>query len=271
MSQDRPGWSEEDSTLYEQLAVVAVPCREEQLATLITQIPFGVDESFRIVELACGGGSLARALMELYPRATLLAMDGSSSMLRAARQRLVGFGSRAEVASFDLAADDWYVRIEGAGCVISTLAVHHLPDEGKRRLFRSVFDRLHQTGALLIADVIAGFRPQTWGLHADLYDRIAKAQSLSSTGSRNLVEQLEREEWNLFRHPDPVDMPATIGEQLAWLGEAGFRDVDCWWLRAGHAVFGGYKTAWVGKSHGVPINGPSYDHALTAVFDALAN
>ncbi|HAL47707.1 MAG TPA: hypothetical protein DCP37_08135 [Dehalococcoidia bacterium] len=108
-------------------------------------------------------------------------------------------------------------------------------------------------------------------MHADLYDRIAKAQSLSSTGSRNLVEQLEREEWNLFRHPDPVDMPATIGEQLAWLGEAGFRDVDCWWLRAGHAVFGGYKTAWVGKSHGVPINGPSYDHALTAVFDALAN
>jgi hypothetical protein len=31
--------------------------------------------------------------------------------------------------------------------------------------------------------------------------------------------------------------------QLDWLKEAGFAIVDCFWLQAGHAVFGGFKDA----------------------------
>jgi hypothetical protein len=28
---------------------------------------------------------------------------------------------------------------------------------------------------------------------------------------------------------------------LTWLSEAGFAVVDCFWLQAGHAIYGGYK------------------------------
>ena len=272
MSQGRrTGWSEDESALYRHLAGIAVPDREEQLTALISQVPFRPNDNFFIVELACGDGSLATAMLEVFPKATMLAMDGSPNMLGAARGRLTGFGRRAEAAPFDLGSDDWLDRVSGAGCVVSSLAVHHLPDPAKRGLFESVFERLSPDGALLIADVIAGSTPQAWHLHADLYDMIAVEQSLSTTGSRDLFMRLEQERWNVFRYPDPSDMPATVADQLIWLSDAGFQDVDCWWLKAGHAVFGGYKTAWSGESHGVPRNGPSYENALAAVWGALAD
>ena len=48
-------------------------------------------------------------------------------------------------------------------------------------------------------------------------------------------------QWNYYRHPDPVDQPSRLADQLAWLSEAGFALVDCFWLRAGHAIYGGYR------------------------------
>jgi tRNA (cmo5U34)-methyltransferase len=38
-----------------------------------------------------------------------------------------------------------------------------------------------------------------------------------------------------------MDMPSTVSEHIEWLTEAGFAGVDVFWLRAGHAVYGGYK------------------------------
>jgi len=36
-------------------------------------------------------------------------------------------------------------------------------------------------------------------------------------------------------------MPYRVFDQLKWLEEAGFSAVDCFWMRAGHAIYGGYK------------------------------
>ena len=49
--------------------------------------------------------------------------------------------------------------------------------------------------------------------------------------------------WNHFRFPDEGDHPSALFHQLVWLRHAGFAAVDCFWLLAGHAVFGGFKQA----------------------------
>ena len=51
-----------------------------------------------------------------------------------------------------------------------------------------------------------------------------------------------RERWNIYYHPDPVDKPSTLPEQLRWMEEAGFEGVDVFWARAGHALLGGYRS-----------------------------
>ena len=47
-------WTENDSELYRELASVAVPDREEQLATVLAVLPFSSLEPFRVVELGSG-------------------------------------------------------------------------------------------------------------------------------------------------------------------------------------------------------------------------
>jgi tRNA (cmo5U34)-methyltransferase len=39
----------------------------------------------------------------------------------------------------------------------------------------------------------------------------------------------------------PIDRPSTLVDQLNWLQTAGSTQVDVFWLRAGHAIFGGWK------------------------------
>jgi hypothetical protein len=37
-----------------------------------------------------------------------------------------------------------------------------------------------------------------------------------------------------------LDQPSRLADQLIWLREGGFRTVDCFWMQAGHAIFGGF-------------------------------
>ncbi len=135
-------WTEADSELYRRLAPIAVPNRAEQIATLLTLVPYATNDTFRIVELASGEGLLATALLTAFPHAQYTGLDGSDSMRAATKQRLAAFADRATIAAFDLASTDWYPHAEGAGLIISSLAVHHLPEAGKRTLFHALCQRL---------------------------------------------------------------------------------------------------------------------------------
>jgi len=80
-----------------------------------------------------------------------------------------------------------------------------------------------------------------WTAYGDAWDAIVQQQSLDYSGSSTSYERF-RDGWNHYREPDlEFDKPSGLFEQLRWLSEAGLREVDCYWLRAGHAIYGGYK------------------------------
>ena len=119
MTEQQANWSEGDSSLYRDLAAVAVPAREEQLASLIALMPFAPDEAFLVVELGGGEGILSAAILEGFPNARVVALDGSESMRQEASGRLSRFGARASVESFDLASSEWHAMMKGVDCVVS--------------------------------------------------------------------------------------------------------------------------------------------------------
>jgi cyclopropane fatty-acyl-phospholipid synthase-like methyltransferase len=234
-------WSAESSAVYRQLASVAVPAREEQVATLLSLLPLGRDEAFRIVELASGEGMLSQAILEVFPAATVLALDGEESMRQATAARLQPYGERAQVAAFDIMSGDWYGLLDGADAVVSSLCVHHLNGEGKRNLFAAVRERLSARGCLLIADLVLSQRMEARELFAATWDHSAHERSRAQTGDMALFDLFVREHWNYYRYHDPFDQPSPLFNQLLWLKEAGFAVVDCFWMQAGHAIYGGYR------------------------------
>ena len=260
------GWTEEDSALYRELSAVAVPRREEQLAALVALLPFGRDEEFRVVELGCGEGVLAAAVLDAYPHASVLALDGSASMLGETSARLERFGERARLGEFDLGASHWRSRMAGADAVVSSLAIHHLSGDGKKRLFEDVARETSERAGLLVVDIVEPLTAESWVYNADVYDMAAERRSREQTGSEELYQRLVEEEWNFFRFPEPGEMPSPLFDQLAWLREAGFAVVDCFWMLAGHSVYGGYK-----QGAGATSERISYGEALRSVQEQLAS
>jgi tRNA (cmo5U34)-methyltransferase len=239
-----PAWSEENSRRFIELGRVFTPARAEIRDILLDLIPATGDETFQVVELGVGDGWLSEAILERFPSSRVLGLDGSDIMLRQTAERLRRFAGRFELRTFRLEDQDWRTGFAGeARCVVSSLVVHHLDGAGKRTLYRDTFDQLTVGGALLLADVIAPAGEWERRLMAQGYDAMVRRQSLAMTGSLDAYEEFVATNWNLFEHPDPMDMPSTVAEHLTWLTEAGFANVSVFRLHAGHAVYGGYKPA----------------------------
>lgn len=234
-------WDERNSRAFIDYGQYLVPEREEQIQTLAALIP-AQPEPFHVLELACGEGLLAQAILERYPLAILHGYDGSAEMLRAARARLAEFGERFEAQFFSLGSADWRHPVFPVRAVVSSLAIHHLDGPGKQSLFRDAWRMLSPGGTLLIVDIVQPAGQAGAALAADVLDEAVRQRCLALDGNTEVYDFFVRDQWNLFRYPDdPIDRPSTLLDQLQWLEAAGFQDVDVFWMKAGHAVFGGQK------------------------------
>ena len=240
-------WTEDDSAIYAAIADVAVPRRREMMGTLVTAIPFARDEPFRIVELGSGEGLLTEALLDTFPAATVLALDGSEFMRRAAAARTARFGARAKVRAFELDTLGWWDLMLGSDLVVSSLCLHHLNDAKTQYLYKAVATRVSARGALLVADLIDPMSSTARSLAAETWDAFARAEA-DAIGRPELYTQFVEARWNHFRFPDPADHPSALFHHLVWLKHAGFVAVECLWLFAGHAVFGGFGPAMAAGS-----------------------
>lgn len=241
MGLSQPGWSEFDSASFLEFGRYFVPRREEQIETICARLP-GRTDSFRVVELCCGDGTLSHAILDRFPRARILALDRSAAMLEEAKSKLRPWHDRVTFAEFDLASRDWRTFPWPVDAFVSMLALHHLDHGDKRELFTDLYRALAPGGVLVIADVIAPASPAALRIAARAWDESVRGRSLELDGNLRAYEMFRRLKWNLHEHPDPeVDKPAALRDHLRWLGDAGFEHVDVYWAYAGHAVLGGNR------------------------------
>jgi tRNA (cmo5U34)-methyltransferase len=220
-----------------------VPEREQQIETICDVVP-PREGAFNVLELCCGAGLLAGALLERFPNCTVYGYDGSPEMLATARATLEHYGARFQTLRFDLADSAWRRPDFPVHAVVSSLAIHHLDGEGKLQLFRDIYAMLESGGAFAIADVIAPAHPLGAATAANAWDAAVRKRALAFDGNLAAFEAFEREKWNMYRYfdPDDIDKPSSLFDQLRWLEQAGFADIDVYWMQAGHAIFGGRKT-----------------------------
>lgn len=233
-------WTEDDSAVYQQLAMVAVPDREEQIATIVALLPFDADARFTVVEPGSGEGYLSETILECFPAARVIALDGSAEMLAIASERLERFGERFTVRPFDIEDLSWVETIAGANAVVSSLCVHHLTGDGKQKMFEGLSQAIAPGGALIISDLVSGRHPVHHHLLGTAWDHETRKRSMDRTGGSSGWEAFQEEHWNIYWWPDEMDRPSGLFEQLRWMAEAGFDPVDCFWLKGAHAIYGGY-------------------------------
>lgn len=93
-------------------------------STVLDRLPLRGDE--RVLDAGCGSGRVTEQLAERLPNGRVIALDGSPSMVDAARERLSRFGDRIEYVVADLGGP---LPIDGeVDAVLSTATFHWVPD-----------------------------------------------------------------------------------------------------------------------------------------------
>lgn len=142
-----------------------------------------------LLDLGTGTGETLAAVLARHPGAAAVGVDESDAMLDAAAVRLAGSDVDLRVA--DLAEP---LPPGPFDLAVSALAVHHLEGPAKAALFTRVAAALRPGGRFVLGDVVIPDDPADAVIPVD----------------------------------DDYDRPSTTGEQLAWLGEAGFAASVTW-------------------------------------------
>ncbi|HUA34502.1 MAG TPA: class I SAM-dependent methyltransferase [Candidatus Binataceae bacterium] len=203
-----------------------VPCFDDLYRTALELLPFTADQRFELLDLGAGTGLLSAMIAESFPKAQLTLFDLTPEMLLGARQRLKPLGKRVKFVSADFAAA---APAKSYDAVVSSLAIYHLPDSGKRHLFGDIFKFLTPGGVFINADQVAGEGAAIDERARQMWLKRARELKASDRELDATLERMKR------------DMPATVGQQLAWLRETGFVEVSCSYRNLIFAVLSGTK------------------------------
>ena len=111
---------------------------------VLGRLPLRGDET--VLDAGCGSGRVTERLVERVPDGRVIALDGSPSMIEAARGRLARYGNRVELMVADLAEP---LPLPGASvdAILSTATFHWIADHGA--LFRHLAAVLRPGGRLV--------------------------------------------------------------------------------------------------------------------------
>ena len=240
----KPQWEEDNSQDFIDYGKYFVPDREIQINCICNAIPPPSKPAY-ILDLCCGEGLLTRALLNKFPECRVYGLDGSPKMIAHVEMSLAAYGERFKTRQFDLAATDWREFTGPVHAVVSSLAIHHLDGPEKQALFKDIASLLMPGGSFIIADLIEPMNQFGKRLAAAAWNETVRQRSLDLDGDLKGYDHFRELGWNHYAQsepdPDSIDKPSSLFDQLKWLDGAGFVDVDVFWMKAGHAIFGGYK------------------------------
>lgn len=201
-----------------------IPCFDDFYGMALSLVESGKTRP-RILDLGAGTGLFSSLVLHKYPEAQLTLIDFSEAMLEKARQRFEGMNH----VSYIVADYSDYSFESAYDIVISSLSIHHLTHEAKQRLFAEIYRLLPAGGLFVNADQVAGNHPQN-----DQYYRQRWLEAIHRSG-------LPKEAIEASVERRKLDINARVGDQIRWMEQAGFQEVDCMYKYFDFAVFFGRK------------------------------
>lgn len=205
----------------------ALPSYNGIFAAALEQIPFKRTDAIRALDLGAGTGLFSWHVLEEYPAAMFTLCDLAPKMLEIAQQRFVQYPGQ-----FNYLTEDYrqFSADQKFDLVISSLSIHHLSHEDKRALFARVHYLLDDGGLFINIDQVWG-PTEYWQNH--YWNQWLEQVRNSGASEDQIAASVQRRK--------EYDREASLADQLQWLGQAGFSQVDCVYKHTFIGVFCAFK------------------------------
>jgi tRNA (cmo5U34)-methyltransferase len=218
---------EQEAQAFDRTIVKVIPHYSQMVEALVRVIPFEESAAIEVIDLGCGTGTLAECILARFPNARVTCIDLAENMIAMAQTRL-GTGPEMRYVVSDFNSLELNAEYDVA---VSSLALHHLATDGdKRRFYRRIYKRLNPGGVFYNADVVLGSSSSLQAVYLERWREFM---------GRDIPQHEIEEKW--IPNYEDDDRPAKLIEQLAWLAEIGFSEVDVVWKYFNFAVYGGRK------------------------------
>lgn len=207
--------------------------REEQRRLVAELLPFDPSEEFTFVDLGAGTGAGARVVMDCFPHSKAVLADFSPQMQQQALEEMDGYEGRFFYVEMDLESGIWPSTMpDTVDAVISSLCVHHLPDEAKMQLFALIREHLVPGGWYLNYDPVKAPDP----LVEEAWQRASDRRDPQAAYKRHHRSAYEQRRWE-----NHVRFMTTLPVQVEMLARAGFEAIDVYWKHLDEVIYGGRR------------------------------
>jgi len=207
--------------------------QEDVLARLFARSEHPVK---RFLDIGAGAGAMSELMLRTAgegsePHGVLV--DFSEPMLARAAANLTAYAGRWQAVTGDLNGPGWRDALPCGryDAVVSGLAIHHLPPERKPALFAEILELLEPGGMFVNMDYVAIDGPLRGLFDEQMLANAVRAER--DSGGTRPEHEVDLE--------DDDDRPDTVEDQLRWLRDAGFEQVEVHFKWAEAAVFGGTR------------------------------
>lgn len=130
-----------------------MPDREERFRVMLDMVEAVVGPEPRVLDLACGTGSITDRLLKRFPEATCTGVDLDPALLAIARGSFAG-DERATFVTADLKDPEWVERLphDTYDAVLTATALHWLHSEPLTTLYGQLAGLVRDGGVFMNAD-----------------------------------------------------------------------------------------------------------------------
>ena len=216
------------------------PLREMQITMVGLMIPQTSESPARILDLGAGYGTLTAFLLEQRPNATAVCLDASPEMLKMAQEQMVRFDGRIVFVQASLETPEWLASVTGPfDATVSSRALHHFSANFRRRaIYGEIYGLLRPGGCFVNADNVRPITDALGRRYRKAGDQLSEKYVKEQTGGKMTLAEVKK----------ATQVPShglhdngLLDQELAWLREAGFEDVDCFWKFGNYTTYGGFR------------------------------
>jgi len=210
-----------------------IPCFDDFYGTVVKIIAYQNLPKLVVLDLGAGTGLLSDIVLSNFPDAEIDLIDISENMLDLAKKRFeTAIKKKTNQINFlikDFSSNELLELPKSYNIIMSALSIHHLTTDGKKAFFSKILSILPPGGIFINADLCRGTTPAI----EDAYNKIWLNQIKKSGLSDEEIEAgIKRSN---------IDIKETVEDQLKWLRESRFANVNCWYSNLRFAVYSGQK------------------------------